>query len=108
MPPPVKREGESEDKVSGMEALGYALSDLIGTKDVAKSVAEWISAQAKSIPHQPGIQKLSIWLGFLFGLAIFGGIGFLAWHKVINEQVAAGLLGTLIGYWFGQQKGKSG
>ena len=44
----------------------------------------------------------------LFGLAIFGGIGFLAWHKVINEQVAAGLLGTLIGYWFDQQKGKSG
>jgi hypothetical protein len=110
MPPPAKHHnGESDDdKVTGIEAFGYAISDLIGTKDMAKALGEWISAHAKAIPHQPGIQKLQTWLGFIFGLAIFSGIGFLAWHKVINDQVAAGLLGTLIGYWFGHQKGKTG
>ena len=48
-----------------------------------------------------------MWLGFLFGITIFGGIAVLAWFKVIDEKVSAGLLGTLIGYWFGQRKGKS-
>ena len=70
-----RENGEDSDvPVSGGEEIQYALSDLIGNRDVAKSTAEWISAKAKTVPLEPDNVKLSLWLGFGFGLAIFVGI----------------------------------
>jgi hypothetical protein len=89
--------------VSGGEAIQYALSDFIGNRDVAKSASEWISAKAKTVPQEPGIVKLSLWLGFTFGIVIFAGICALAYLNVLDQRVVAGLLGSLIGYWFGQR-----
>jgi hypothetical protein len=94
----------NDDAVSGSDAVQYAVSDFIGNKEIAKSAAEWISAKAKTVPREPGIVKLSLWLGFLFGLAIFVGICVLAYLQVLDQRVVAGLLGTLIGYWFGQRQ----
>ena len=50
MPPPKKRDGNDEgEPLSGMEAVGYALSDLLAKPEVSKGIGEWISAHAKSI-----------------------------------------------------------
>jgi hypothetical protein len=91
------------DPVSGSDAVGYALSDLLGNQEVMSSISQWISKNAEIIPTRTKMTRLSVWLGFVFGLAIFAGIAGLGYLKILNEQSMSGLLGTLIGFWFGQR-----
>lgn len=92
---------EDDDETSPTEELAYAVSDLIKDQKVIAAVSSWIDALAKNKTSEPCLTKLSIWLGFSFGITIFVGIGLLGWKQVIPAEATTGLLGALIGYWFG-------
>jgi hypothetical protein len=87
------------------DELGYALADLLRTKEVSEAVKRWVDAVSTSKAGEYPHARLQAWLAFAFGLAIFFTIGFLGWLKVLSGEVTAGLLGSLIGYWYGRQKG---
>ena len=95
-------ESDEED----FSSLPDILRDLTTDKDVVKSVADWISAAAKNKACEPSLARHSLYLGYFFGCVIFFGIGALGWEHVISGEATTGLLGSLVGYWFGQRQRK--
>ena len=98
-----KSEPGNEMPTTGGE-IAYALSELAANKDVAKAIADWITAAARNTSSKPSLGKTALWLGLTFSLLIFLGVGLLGWFKVLSAEATAGLLGSLIGYWFGQRQ----
>jgi hypothetical protein len=69
-------------------------------KTIQSAVTGWTQ-------RQPGELKLrfrALHLAYAFCAIVFLGIGLLAWFKVLSGEVTASLLGSLIGYWFGQRQ----
>ncbi|HWY05316.1 MAG TPA: hypothetical protein VNY24_00545 [Candidatus Acidoferrales bacterium] len=102
------RQDESADEEivenSPGDELGYAIADLLRTKEVAEAVKKWVEATAQSKAGEYPHARLQAWLAFAFGMVIFLTIAVLAWLKVLSGEVTAGLLGSLLGYWYGRQK----
>jgi hypothetical protein len=94
--------GEELDSAS--EILSDAIGGLINQPDVTKSIAGLINAAAAKKTAEPTIIKTSMILGLIFSFLIFLGIGVLGWFKIISGEATTGLLGALIGYWFGQKQ----
>jgi hypothetical protein len=86
------------------DELGYALADLLRTKEVAEAIKKWVEAASTSKAGEYPHARLQAWLAFAFGLVIFLTIGLLGWLKVLSGEVTAGLLGSLVGYWYGRQR----
>jgi hypothetical protein len=86
------------------DELGYAIADLLRTKEVAEAIKRWIDAASTNKAGEYSHARLQAWLSFAFGLVIFLTIAVLAWLKVLSGEVTAGLLGSLLGYWYGRQK----
>lgn len=84
--------------------IGYAIADMLRTKEVAEAIKKWVGAAADARAGQYPHARLQAWLSFAFGLAIFLTIGLLGWLKVLSGEVTAGLLGSLVGYWYGRHK----
>src|SRR5260370_34393100 len=89
---------------SPSDEIGYAVADLLRTKEVAEAIKKWVDAAAQSKAGQYPHAILQAWLSFAFGLVIFLTIGFLGWLRVLSGEVTAGLLGSLVGYWYGRHK----
>jgi len=89
------------------EMLAEGAAKLLNEPGIAKSVAEFIAALAKNKSLEPRFIQTSYGIGLLFGLLVFFGIGLLGWLKVIGPEATTGLLGALIGYWYGREKGGS-
>jgi hypothetical protein len=94
---------EITDSTPGDE-VGFAVADLLRTKEVAEAIKKWVEAASISKAGEYPHARLQAWLSFAFGLVIFLLIGLLGWLKVLSGEVTAGLLGSLIGYWYGRQK----
>jgi hypothetical protein len=101
--PPTAPGDDIEENTPGDE-VGYAIADLLRTKEVAEAVKTWVNAAAKSKQDQYPHAVLQAWLAFAFGLSIFLVIAALGWLRVLNGEVTAGLLGSLVGYWYGRHK----
>lgn len=89
------------------EILAEAVAKLLNEPGIAKSIAEVISTAAKNKSLQPNLAKTSWGLGLLFSLLVFVGIGLLGWLKVIGPEATTGLIGALVGYWYGREKSGS-
>jgi hypothetical protein len=100
---PAAPDDEIEENTPEQE-IGYAFADLLRTKEVAEAVKTWANAAAKSKQDQYPHAVLQAWLSFAFGLSIFLVIAALGWLRVLNGEVTAGLLGSLVGYWYGRHK----
>jgi hypothetical protein len=78
----------------------------LNKEQVANAVAQFIEAAAATQKKKPGTIKLSMILGILFSSGIFVGVAILGAKKIISGEATTGLIGTLIGYWFGQHHTK--
>jgi hypothetical protein len=84
------------------------VAGLLNKEAVVKAVASFVENAAEAQKKKPGVVKLSIVLGSIFSAVVFVGIAIRgARHVITGEEATAGLLGTLIGYWFGQHQSKA-
>jgi hypothetical protein len=95
---------DNEELDSASEILADAVGGVINQPDVTKSIATLITAFASHKTAEPKIIKISMILGLVFSFLIFLGIAVLSWFKVLSGEATTGLLGALIGYWFGQRQ----
>ena len=104
-------------EAEGQRAMRLAIAQFLNNESTAKAVSELLtilgstvkelsSHKTKELQSQ---KTVSLW-------SYFGGLGFsafllviltaLLWHDKITKELAAGLLGSLIGYWYGRDKPK--
>jgi hypothetical protein len=87
------------------DEVWLALADLLRKKELREAVKKWIDAQADNVPKIHSFKVQYLWLSYLFALIVLASISLLAVFKVISPEVMVGLLGPLLGYWFGRNKG---
>jgi hypothetical protein len=116
----VSDEADHEDEAEtpriegkGEEALHLALADLIKSGTATQIARDCIDLFKQSSEHkvkETEAQRRFGWktnvLGTSFGLLIFGAVCALRWHDKITQELAAGLIGSLIGYWYGRERGR--
>ena len=99
---PRDSEPDGEESHSS-EILADGLAGLINKPEVAKSISDFLSALAKNKSEEPKLAKHTFGWGLAFSAFVFAGIGLLGWFKVIGAEATTGLLGALIGYWYGRE-----
>lgn len=103
-PPP---EENPEDDTAA-EILADGVAGLLNKPEIAKGISEYLNATAKNKSAEPGFATWSLILNLAFSGLIFAGIVILGWYKVISGEATTGLLGALIGYWYGRERGSHG
>ena len=98
-----KSQQEEEQSVAS-EILADALGQVLNQPNVTTSIAALINSLASHKAQQAKIVKTSMLLGMILCCIIFFGISVLAWFKVLSGEATTGLLGALIGYWFGHRE----
>ena len=96
-------EQENGDFLTPWDVLAEAAAKFLQEPGITKAFGEIITAVAANKAKEPGHAKTTYGLGLLFGLLIFAGIGLLGGLKVIGPEATTGLLGSLIGYWYGRE-----
>jgi hypothetical protein len=93
----------------GAEALYLALADLIKSGAVTQIIDLYKQStehKAKETEAQRRFGWKTYLVGIAFGALIFGAVCALRWHEKITQELAAGLIGSLIGYWYGRERGR--
>lgn len=87
---------------SGWDEIANAVANLIERDKIVDSIGNWVDAHAKAKPDEVKFRQRMLLWGYVFSLLIFGGILLAGWRKIIGPEATTGLLGALIGYWYGQ------
>ena len=95
-----QEEEEYYDPDSITEALRVALSK----PQVLESILVGAKAWATNRPEEIKLRFRVLHLNLFLALFLFAAIGLFGYLNVISGEVTAGLLGSLIGYWYGQSK----
>jgi hypothetical protein len=82
------------------EAVVQALTSL--TKTVGDAVKERVGLKTKEMD----VQKQLVRLGLGFSAFVLIMLSALVWKGKITQDLAAALIGSLIGYWYGHDRGK--
>jgi len=104
----------------GKKALFLALANFLNSgtlKDAVSAIADLIKqrsesklkeseAQAKEAAAQRALAWKSNCIGLGFSAFLLILLCALLWRDKITKELAAGLIGSLIGYWYGHQKDK--
>ncbi|HET8924129.1 MAG TPA: hypothetical protein VFN26_14165 [Candidatus Acidoferrum sp.] len=96
--------GEHDSAQEALLEIASAVANVIEKEKVVDAVANWVNAHANNKPKEHRLRWGVFILGQVFGLVIFAGILFAGWHKVIGPEATTGLLGALVGYWYGQRE----
>jgi hypothetical protein len=83
------------------ETVIKAVSDIAAS--ISGAITEWSGSKAKEIEAQKAVFSTSM----LFNLALLIFLGVLLWFDKITKELAAGLIGSLFGYWYGNRQGKN-
>lgn len=86
------------------ETVVKAATDL--TKTLGETVKEWSTVKTKEIETQKKISLVTYYVGLLFSAFVLAVLSALVWNDKIGKELAAGLFGSLIGYWYGREKTK--
>lgn len=108
--PRVEGEGERELRLAVAavlknEALMQAGAEFV--KETTQSIKEWIGLKSKAVEGERMVALHAYYAGLAFGAFLLSVFSFLLWHDKLSKEVAAGLFGSLIGYWYGRDKPKS-
>lgn len=108
---------DSTHEGEGQKALRLALAAFLNNENMAKAasdfvatiggaIKEWSGLKGKELQHQKAL-TLGTYLGGLgFSAFLLVILSTLLWHDKITKELAAGLLGSLIGYWYGRDRPK--
>lgn len=104
----------TESEGEGEKALRLAIAEFLRSDAVGKAVSELAkypeksaSVKEKELEHSKTLNLHSMYLGIGFSAFVLIVVSVLAYHKLISETVTASLLGSLVGYWYGRDKGGS-
>jgi len=86
------------------ENFNQTLNDFLKKPKIVGAIAKAISAWAGNQPDEIRLRFRALHLAYGFSIFIFIGITVLALLGLISKEVTAGLLGTLVGYWYGQRQ----
>lgn len=103
LPAPADQPDGDEPLASAWDEVAYSVAELIKRKEVREALKKWIDAQSENIPKNHSFRVQALWSGVFFSLTVFGAIIFLGIKGVIKPEVMVGLLGPLLGYWFGRR-----
>lgn len=107
--------GEPGYEGEGQKALRLALANFLTSgsagqaiKDLFNAASDLIKQQSERKAKEADTQNRLAWKANYVGLG-FSGIVFillcvLLWYDRIAKELAAGLIGSLFGYWYGHQK----
>ena len=76
---------------------------MLKNPEITKVLNTAVDAWAKTHPDQVKLKFRALHLAYAFAVVVFGGICLLAWQEVLGKEGSIGLLGALIGYWFGNR-----
>ena len=106
------REGEGEKAprpallaLLNNENLAKAASELVTT--VATTIKDWSGLRTKELQNQKAISLGTYFGGLGFSAFLLVILSVLLWQDKITKELAAGLLGSLIGYWYGRDRPRS-
>ncbi len=75
-------------------------------KTVSEAVKDRSDLRTKEIEAQRRVSARVFYFGLGFSAFVLVALSALAWHDKITKDVFAGLVGSLIGYWYGREKGR--
>lgn len=116
----VNHEGDDDDSThegEGQKALRLALAAFLNNENMAKAASELVTTLGSTIKEWSGLKTKEVQNQKAITLGTYlGGLGFsafvlviltaLLWHDKITKELAAGLFGSLIGYWYGRDRPK--
>ena len=112
LPPNVEGEGEKTLRLAlaaflNNEAVVRAVTEL--PKTIADAVRQRSEVKAKEVEAQKQISLRIYYWGLGFSALVLLVLSVLLWHDKITKELAAGLFGALIGYWYGygRDRGRS-
>ena len=70
------------------------------------AIKEWSGLKTKELQNQKTITLGTYFGGLGFSAFLLVILSALLWHDKITKELAAGLLGSLIGYWYGRDRPK--
>jgi hypothetical protein len=105
--PPEQPEGDDLESASAWDEVAYSVAEVIRRKEVREALKKWIDAQADNVPKNHSYRVQVLWTGMFFSMVVFGAIIALGIFKIISPEVMVGLLGPLLGYWFGRRSNHS-
>ena len=82
---------------SGSDELLYALAQALRTKRSRDALATLIQQYADQIPISAKRRHTAMLWSYAFTLLILAVVGVLGWLKIVTNETAATLLGTVIG-----------
>jgi hypothetical protein len=86
------------------DALMQAAAELM--KGAAQAVKEWTGLKGRAIEADKQIALRTYYAGLSFSAFLLLVVSVLLWNDKLSKEVAAGLFGSLIGYWYGRDKPK--
>jgi cysteinyl-tRNA synthetase len=88
------------------EAVVNAVAEL--TKTVGNALTEWSGLKGKQLEAQKKVALRTYYSGLAFSAFVLLFLGALLWYDKISKELAAGLIGSLIGYWYGRHEKEKG
>jgi hypothetical protein len=118
---------ESEDEDDGFaegegeKALRMAIAELLrnpavgqaitlagqAITDLAKVPTGWLDLKAKEAASHEALSRSGLRWNTLFAGFVLLVLAALAWYGIFSKEVAAGLIGSLVGYWYGRERTKN-
>ncbi|HEY6351942.1 MAG TPA: hypothetical protein VI636_21310 [Candidatus Angelobacter sp.] len=102
----------------GQKALRLAMAALLNNENVVRGFSELpktlidgikdlLGRKNKEAQFQKQVSLRTYYLGLGFSAFVFLVLSTLLWFDKINKELAAGLIGSLIGYWYNRDKGRT-
>ena len=99
-------DGDAHPYAQGVNEVFGAIANLIQKEKLVEALSRWMESIPEGARKEERLRKHTAYVNMFFGLGIFSGICFLGYVKVLPSDATTGLLGALIGYWYGNQRSR--
>jgi hypothetical protein len=100
--------GDDAPEAEGQKAVRLALASLLNNATVTSALADLSKTlpelKAKQIEAQKEISLRTYYFGLAFSAFVLLFLGALLWYDKLSKELVAGLIGSLIGFWYGRHE----
>lgn len=72
--------------------------------NIVQALTAWMKSKSEISPDESVFRRHYLWGNLGFSTLVFAGILIAGYFKIIPPEGTTGLLGALIGYWYGQRQ----
>jgi hypothetical protein len=98
----VEEEAPEYPYARGLNEILEAVAQNLQHEKIVEAIAGWIYSKTREPDSDDKFRRRSFYVGTCFSALIFVGVGVMGYLKVIPADGTMGLLGALIGYWYGK------